>query len=1453
MTSTSLQGFLQTASSVRSGTAAAQVYLAAFGKHPGWNDHIDDLGFETDSLVIAKRFIYLEGIASQIDTGAWDRLDPAARFGSFDHYLLWQRGTEILCAVIVDSRDGKGRTRYPMVLCLHAIGVALDRVTAEFAPVLDRSMRECMAVTTADAVHSILDVARTELRHLLAGSPTAPPSHVSLVDNPALGAGNEGLFRLLYQVKNQFSSWTRGGVDYEDHEALPRPASLRAPQVATDFSAGAGAWMDFFRSQLGEEPPVLLLWPRSAPWFDAIVGAPDPAAFFALKAGAGAIPLATEVPYQFDDAFRAEALAVAAEFPRGAKAEKTIFGPDFPGTRKRKRTGLRLDRAKRAMAEGGRSVSGWWSSWSPAVVRALIVVFLVLVLGVTGLIYWATRTVEDTPVGTPSAPGAARGVDPATLTAWQELCAASYEWFGRLGSELRDPARRARWKQDPGLRTRVIGPIETHEARLAGFSPQQLTGTSGAAQTLRSIQPAALAQPEVALKVRQAAELVADIGRALREWDLLGHLEALTKRLNARGWSGPGAELAAWRASVQLDGQTARAVDDLLARQADLKVLSEKLDEIEGWAVLTATPDPFLNSWVEAAAEEARAAVTVAELRESLVRRTEGLAEVVTLLRDPSLDQSRLAAESTARFDPAASTAAQVKSWLERARGLTKLPAGERPLPESGWDADTASLRRALSSLQQLSRGENLAEPAAALDELDRRYAAFRQQSALRRDLPRLRELAASLESDRVALTRRLEADIGRRTNPAAWIAALRESTIPGSAVASAEWVRRRESLVAGADASQGVEAFLVLQRAATRTEDFLRAAARAEELPTQLHEAKDFDRVVHRRREAALEELLRLVSWADGQPEKSWAEFIAQPAALKVMAEFRRQIAEFVRIAGWTDRLARHFDSAADWAKLAVSDRDPPEADADVLGLPRVEAVVERLGRVRRVAESSDRVFLAREAQAGDMAVAMQAWRALGRLADWPAGAAELLAEQQARDQLEAQIARLGDARAKPALTGELQAEGRRRWMVAAGRAHTDPDWHELFSCARASGVDVAALGARERYNEWLWRAKQAPWRTFGTEEFAARRSALSAELAKLPEAARKVEPWWAEFERISTTDVSIDLSKVGPGAAGWKLVDAAETDMLSFTWTAAGAKAHQRLDFRLLEGGFERPVYLATTEVPVGLFLEWCEARNLWTDLLAPMRDLLDDARANPNQEIRRGPRVFTIVARSNKLALASSWIARAGYYPANGAPPPPDIASPVNYLAPASAELFARSLNCRLPAVAEWQSAWRTMQDRTLGTIPAILPNRRDATWQRQADFVATQEAGREKIPPDEDAYLPPTVFVIPGIVRPAAVKEDDGTLWFRAVDRDAPGKFLNLAGNVAEFALDPSKSPAAQVVIGASALSVAEVEVATPYPAAARAYSDVGLRLAFTIDRLTPGQRAAQILHDAAYRR
>ena len=123
------------------------VALAAFGKHPGWDDHVEDLGLETESLNLAKTVLYVNGIGGQIDSGAWEKLDAEHQLPAFRHVFVWQRSGQFLIGRLWSSSDGKGRKRYPMVVCLHFAGVPLGWALKPALALLAQLEEGCLAAT----------------------------------------------------------------------------------------------------------------------------------------------------------------------------------------------------------------------------------------------------------------------------------------------------------------------------------------------------------------------------------------------------------------------------------------------------------------------------------------------------------------------------------------------------------------------------------------------------------------------------------------------------------------------------------------------------------------------------------------------------------------------------------------------------------------------------------------------------------------------------------------------------------------------------------------------------------------------------------------------------------------------------------------------------------------------------------------------------------------------------------------------------------------------------------------------------------------------------------------------------------------------------------------------------------------------------------------------------------
>ena len=40
---------------------SGEIYIAGFGKHPAWDDHIDDIGLASETLVLTKQLLYSGG------------------------------------------------------------------------------------------------------------------------------------------------------------------------------------------------------------------------------------------------------------------------------------------------------------------------------------------------------------------------------------------------------------------------------------------------------------------------------------------------------------------------------------------------------------------------------------------------------------------------------------------------------------------------------------------------------------------------------------------------------------------------------------------------------------------------------------------------------------------------------------------------------------------------------------------------------------------------------------------------------------------------------------------------------------------------------------------------------------------------------------------------------------------------------------------------------------------------------------------------------------------------------------------------------------------------------------------------------------------------------------------------------------------------------------------------
>jgi len=314
----------------RTGAGGAYVALAAFGKHPGWDDHVEDLGLETEGLNLAKTVLYVDGIGGQIDSGAWEKLDAAQQLPAFNHLFVWQRSGQILVGRLWSSSDGKGRTRYPMVVCLHFAGVTLASALKEALPALAQLHEGCVAATSADDVRSLLARKRAALRESI--RPSAARAEYAPVNPDVLhrilrsgdSAAREGFVRVMYQIQSQLGAFAPRKFNAA---SAPRPQQIRVPVAAENPEQALLFWTRFLLTQLDESAPLLLTLPLDAGWMDVTVGEPGSHELFCLRASPKAVPLVSEVPYTLEGDFQTKADEFLDRFERGETVPPNLPRP----------------------------------------------------------------------------------------------------------------------------------------------------------------------------------------------------------------------------------------------------------------------------------------------------------------------------------------------------------------------------------------------------------------------------------------------------------------------------------------------------------------------------------------------------------------------------------------------------------------------------------------------------------------------------------------------------------------------------------------------------------------------------------------------------------------------------------------------------------------------------------------------------------------------------------------------------------------------------------------------------------------------------------------------------------------------------------------------------------------------------------------------------------------------
>lgn len=301
---------------------APRVFLGAFGKHPGWNDHMDPVGLMTATMVEAREIIY-GGIARQIEHAAWDKAGAEKVLPGFDHVFHWRRLNESLTGLMWSSQDGKGRALYPMIAVAHSVTRSFTWLANEVLPALEDVKAKCKSTTSSGVVIAHIKGVEKNLQSRL-------PDANRVQTSPGLGVPVWAAYfarepmvlrRVLHHLRRNFALFTPGNLEWckADKGASK---SLRLPQIPGATPAESlNAWISFLATQLDPAVPLLGLLPTGEKWLDVIVGEPTADDFFLLRARPSGNPMVTDIPYEVGADTKAEDDQMAASVARGQLPE----------------------------------------------------------------------------------------------------------------------------------------------------------------------------------------------------------------------------------------------------------------------------------------------------------------------------------------------------------------------------------------------------------------------------------------------------------------------------------------------------------------------------------------------------------------------------------------------------------------------------------------------------------------------------------------------------------------------------------------------------------------------------------------------------------------------------------------------------------------------------------------------------------------------------------------------------------------------------------------------------------------------------------------------------------------------------------------------------------------------------------------------------------------------------
>ncbi len=297
---------------------AAALIAYAFGKHPGWDDHMADVGIAHPDILTFKQQFYVEALAGNINSGAWKHLPEPELIPMFDHQFAALNDDTAMIGAMWASSDGKGRTLFPMIGLIFSRGLSPMHVAHIAGPIVETFQASAHEQKIAGGVQTALDAAQQQLNAALPSIPLmtrAVPMMTGLQTAALIEPIDDArrrarivycLQRVLEQTRSQTQRQSQNGSFFE-HVRLPQTVeSPQTPASRSRVPMTALSWAALLLAQLGTPLPVLSVTYTGRPgnsWNDLIIGAIKTASIFPLRASNEKIPPCSEIPFELSDKF----------------------------------------------------------------------------------------------------------------------------------------------------------------------------------------------------------------------------------------------------------------------------------------------------------------------------------------------------------------------------------------------------------------------------------------------------------------------------------------------------------------------------------------------------------------------------------------------------------------------------------------------------------------------------------------------------------------------------------------------------------------------------------------------------------------------------------------------------------------------------------------------------------------------------------------------------------------------------------------------------------------------------------------------------------------------------------------------------------------------------------------------------------------------------------------------